>query len=223
MWLILWEVAGDVSRYIVQMMPCVLAGAVLFFILRPVRLRRLASKGLESPPLREMGIFLFMLFCAGMAALTVFPSNLWSYVLSPGRWPEGTTFWSFYPTITEVSVWLESLPEDLPQLLTPFPMGISYHFRSYWRVFLFLGNIGMFLPIGFFPVLLWRQGNLRRSTIVGILTSLAIETSQLFIDRGTDLDDLILNTVGAITGYFLYRLLRVAAPGFTAKFTCVKV
>lgn len=31
MWLILWEVAGDVSRYIVQMMPCVLAGAVLFF------------------------------------------------------------------------------------------------------------------------------------------------------------------------------------------------
>ena len=81
MWLILWEVAGDVSRYIVQMMPCVLAGAVLFFILRPVRLRRLASKGLESPPLREMGIFLFMLFCAGMAALTVFPSNLWSYVL----------------------------------------------------------------------------------------------------------------------------------------------
>ena len=118
---------------------------------------------------------------------------------------------------------LESLPEDLPQLLTPFPMGISCHFRSYWSVFLFLGNIGMFLPIGFFPVLLWRQGNLRRSTIVGILTSLAIETSQLFIDRGTDLDDLILNTVGAITGYFLYRLLRVAAPGFTAKFTCVKV
>lgn len=149
MWLILWGVAGDVSRYIVQMMPCVLAGAVLFFILRPVRLRRLASKGLESPPLREMGIFLFMLFCAGMAALTVFPSNLWSYVLSPGRWPEGTTFWSFYPTITEVSVRLESLPEDLPQLLTPFPMGISYHFRSYWSVFLFLGNIGMFLPIGF--------------------------------------------------------------------------
>lgn len=220
---ILWEVAGDIFHYIVQMLPCVLAGAVLFFILRPVRLRHLESKGLDSPPLREMGLFLFVLFGAGMAALTVFPSNLWSYVLSPSRWPEGTTFWSFYPTITEVSVRLESLSEDLPQLLTPFPMGISYHFRSYWSVFLFLGNIGMFLPAGFFPVLLWRQGDVWRSIMVGFLTSLTIETIQLFIDRGTDLDDLILNTVGAVTGYFLYRLLRAAAPGLTAKFTCVKV
>lgn len=57
----------------------------------------------------------------------------------------------------------------------------------------------------------------------GFLTSLSIETIQLFIDRGTDLDDLILNTVGASGGYLLYRLLRAAVPGFATKFTCVKV
>ena len=118
---------------------------------------------------------------------------------------------------------LQHLPAELPRLLTPFPGGIAYHFHSYWSAFLFLGNVGMFLPIGFFTALLWRRGNLWRSTLVGFLASLSIETIQLFIDRGTDLDDLILNTVGAAVGYLLYWLLRAAVPGFTAKFTCVKV
>ena len=214
MWSILEEAAEDIFRYVVQMLPCVLAGAILFFIFRPIRLRHLEEKGLASPALREAGMLLFVLFYAGLAALTIFPSNLWSYVLSPGRWPEGTTFWSFYPTIEEVMVRLQSLPGELPRLLTPFPLGIAYHFHSYWSTFLFLGNIGIFLPIGFFHALLWRRRSLLYSTAIGFLTSLTIETIQLFIDRGTDLDDLILNTAGAAAGYLLYRLLRSLRPGF---------
>lgn len=223
MWSVLKEAASDVLHYVVQMLPCAFAGAILFFMLLSVRRRRLVHRGLKSPVLREGGLLLFVLFCAGLAALTIFPSNLWSFVISPNRWPEGTTFWSFYPTIEELSTRLQRLPEALPQLLTPFPGGIAYHFHSYWSAFLFLGNVGMFLPIGFFVALLWRRGSLWRSTLAGFLTSLSIETTQLFIDRGTDLDDLILNTVGAAVGYVLYRLLHAVVPGFTAKFTCVKV
>lgn len=223
MWSVLEEAASDVLRYVVQMLPCSFAGAILFFALLPVRHRRLARRGLKSPALREGTLLIFVLFCAGLAALTVFPSNLWSYVVDPNRWPEGTTFWSFYPTWEELTVRLQRLPAELPRLLTPFPGGIAYHFHSYWSAFLFLGNVGMFLPIGFFTALLWRRGRLWRSALAGFLASLSIETIQLFIDRGTDLDDLILNTVGAAAGYLLYRLLRALVPGFAAKFTCVKV
>ena len=223
MWSVLEEVAGDVFRYVVQMLPCAFASAVLFFVLLPIRRQCLARRGLNSPVLREGTLLVFVLFCAGLAALTIFPSNLWSFVIAPNRWPDGTTFWSFYPTMEELSTRLQRLPEELPRLLTPFPGGIAYHFHSYWSAFLFLGNVGMFLPIGFFAALLWRQGSLWRSTLTGFLTSLSIETIQLFIDRGTDLDDLILNTVGAAAGYLLYRLLRAITPGFAAKFTCVKV
>ena len=223
MWSLLKEAVSDVLRYVVQMLPCAFAGAVLFFSLLPVRRRRLARRGLKSPALREGTLLIFVLFCAGLAALTVFPSNLWSYVVAPNHWPEGTTFWSFYPTWEELAVRLQRLPETLPRLLTPFPGGIAYHFHSYWSAFLFLGNVGMFLPIGFFTALLWRRGCLWSSALAGFLASLSIETIQLFIDRGTDLDDLILNTVGAAAGYLLYRLLRAIAPGFAAKFTCVKV
>ena len=223
MWPILKEAAGDILRYVIQMLPCALAGAGLFFALLPLRRRRLAIRGLRSPAPREGALLIFVLFCAGLAALTVFPSNLWSYVLEPGRWPEGTSFWSFYPTWEELTARLQRLPEELPRLLTPFPGGIIYHFHSYWSAFLFLGTMGMFLPIGFFTALLWRRERLWRSTLVGFLASLSIETIQLFIDRGTDLDDLILNTVGAAAGYLLYRLIRTIAPRATAKFTCVKV
>ena len=223
MWPTLKEAAGDILRYVIQMLPCALAGAGLFFALLPLRRRRLAGLGLRSPAPREGALLIFVLFCAGLAALTVFPSNLWSYVLEPGRWPDGTTFWSFYPTWEELTARLQRLPEELPRLLTPFPGGVTYHFHSYWSAFLFLGNIGMFLPIGFFTALLWRRGRLWRSTLVGFLASLSIETIQLFIDRGTDLDDLILNTVGAAAGYLLYRLVRAVAPRAAAKFTCVKV
>ena len=223
MWPILKEAAGDILRYVIQMLPCALAGAGLFFALLPLRRRRLAIRGLRSPAPREGALLIFVLFCAGLAALTVFPSNLWSYVLEPGRWPEGTSFWSFYPTWEELTARLQRLPEELPRLLTPFPGGIIYHFHSYWSAFLFLGNMGMSLPIGFFTALLWRRERLWRSTLVGFLASLSIETIQLFIDRGIDLDDLILNTVGAAAGYLLYRLIRTIAPRATAKFTCVKV
>ena len=223
MWPILKEAAGDILRYVRQMLPCALAGALLFFAFVPLRRRRLSRLGLKSPAAREAALLCFVLFCAGLASLTVFPSNLWSYVLSPGRWPEGTTFWSFYPTMEELSAQLHRLPERLSRLLTPFPGDIAQHFDSYWSAFLFLGNIGMFLPLGFFPALLWRRGNLWRSTLVGFLSSLGIETIQLFIDRGTDLDDLILNTVGAAAGYLLYRLLRAIIPSLTGKFICVKV
>ena len=223
MWPILKEAAEDILRYVRQMLPCALADAGLFFALLPLRCRRLARRGLRSPATREGALLVFVLFCAGLAALTVFPSNLWSYVLEPGRWPEGTTFWSFYPTWEELTARLQRLPEELPRLLTPFPGGVAYHFHSYWSAFLFLGNIGMFLPIGFFTALLWRRGRLWRSTLVGFLASLSIETIQLFIDRGTDLDDLILNTVVAAAGYLLYRLVRAVAPRAIAKFTCVKV
>ena len=223
MWPILKEAAGDILRYVIQMLPCALAGAGLFFALLPLRRRRLARRGLRSPATREGALLVFVLFCAGLAALTVFPSNLWSYVLEPGRWPEGTTFWSFYPTWEELTARLQRLPEELPRLLTPFPGGVAYHFHSYWSAFLFLGNIGMFLPIGFFTALLWRRGRLWRSTLVGFLASLSIETLQLFVNRSTDVDDLILNTVGAAAGYLLYRLVRAVAPRAIAKFTCVKV
>ena len=72
---------------------------------------------------------------------------------------------------------------------------------------LFLGNICWFVPFGFlFPMLLKRKSFLVTITI-GFMFSFFIETMQFVFYKGVaELDDLILNTVGAAIGYILYKI-----------------
>lgn len=69
----------------------------------------------------------------------------------------------------------------------------------------YLLNIVMFLPLGFLVPLIWKQmANLIRILELGF--SLFIEISQLLNNRSTDIDDLLMNTLGALSGYLLYRI-----------------
>lgn len=71
----------------------------------------------------------------------------------------------------------------------------------------FFGNIAGFMPLGFFPALLWRGGSLKRALLIGFSSSLFIEVWQIFIPRTTDIDDILLNTLGALLGYLVWKLL----------------
>lgn len=75
----------------------------------------------------------------------------------------------------------------------------------------------MFMPLGFFVPLLWKISN-RFVILLGFSFSLLIETSQLFLNRQTDVDDLMLNTVGVILGLLLYKLLNRKNKSFMSKF-----
>ncbi len=70
----------------------------------------------------------------------------------------------------------------------------------------FLGNIIVFIPIGFFIKVLWNPSN-RETVLIGFSISLFIEIVQLFLNRTSDIDDLILNTLGVILGIILYKFL----------------
>ncbi len=50
--------------------------------------------------------------------------------------------------------------------------------------------------------LLWK------TALSGITFSLIIELSQLFNGRITDIDDLLMNTLGALIGWVIFRLLK---------------
>jgi len=83
-----------------------------------------------------------------------------------------------------------------------------------------LGNIGMFIPIGFFSALLWRNGRWWKSALIGFLISFLVEFVQFFIGRSTDIDDIILNTTGALLGYWCYFILKLLSPAWIDKFHC---
>lgn len=71
----------------------------------------------------------------------------------------------------------------------------------------YLLNILLFLPLGFLAPLLWKKWDRAASMLgAGLGFSLLIEASQLLNIRSTDVDDLILNTFGALVGFLLYRV-----------------
>lgn len=73
-----------------------------------------------------------------------------------------------------------------------------------------IGNTTMFVPLGIVWPAVFKKLNTHWKVIVaGFGVSLAIEVLQLpFFDRATDIDDLILNTLGFLMGYGSYLLVK---------------
>lgn len=82
-----------------------------------------------------------------------------------------------------------------------------------------LGNVALFLPIGFLLPLLWRRNRLLRTILFGFFLSLLIECIQLFLIRSPDIDDLILNTLGTCIGYLLFFVLHLLLPRLCGWFS----
>ena len=96
------------------------------------------------------------------------------------------------------------------------PFSDETHWLGVQRVL----NAVMFAPLGFLLPVLWR--GCRKwsvTTLAGFLLSLTIEILQMFCFRATDVDDLLMNTLGAGFGFFAAWLFfhkkwaREPAPG----------
>ena len=57
-----------------------------------------------------------------------------------------------------------------------------------------------------------------KALLTGFAVTAFIECCQLCVGRAFDVDDLLLNTLGAMLGYGLYRLLKKLVPHFAARF-----
>lgn len=73
-----------------------------------------------------------------------------------------------------------------------------------------VGNIICFMPFGFFLPINSRRGRYWYNVVLfSFLFSLCIETIQLVFKVGSfDVDDMILNTLGGVFGYLLYKLVQ---------------
>lgn len=69
-------------------------------------------------------------------------------------------------------------------------------------------NTVMFAPLGFLlPAYFERYRRWNRTIAAGFLTSLTVEAIQLFTFRATDVDDLIMNTLGTLVGFLMAKLV----------------
>lgn len=190
---------SEILHYIWRMIPAALLGLGAYLAVWPLRRRRLQGKGLATTPWHETAMALFFMFLAGLLWLTVLPEL---------RWESGELAWKRGGmngfNLRPFVIFKQS------RILARQGNG-TYFLINFW------GNIAMFLPIGFFPALLWRGDRWWRALLGGAGLSMAIELCQLPMARGTDIDDLWLNTLGALLGYGLARLAQRLWPTLTQR------
>ena len=79
-------------------------------------------------------------------------------------------------------------------------------------------NIVMMMPFGFMLALIWPQfRSLKKVALTGFVFAAAIEISQLFNHRATTVDDLIMNTLGAVIGCLVFMVFYKLAAKKGAK------
>lgn len=184
-----------ILNYILCMLPYILIALPIFLIVRYVLYKKNNSK---INWYRELGLLLFTLFIVGLASQTILPKfelKNGIHIINNGKHITNLIpFKVLFDTYNEV-----------------MNGNISYFIIN------FLGNIIMFMPIGFFIPLLFNI-SYKKTILIGSLSSIFIEISQLFLIRGTDIDDVILNTIGVILGVLILKLLNKKYNKFLLKF-----
>lgn len=186
-----------VLSFLVNMLPYMILTIPVFLIVRFIINKKKDNK---VNWYREFALFLFIICVVGLASQTIIPKfefgvNGFNFIKNGIHNTNLIPFKVLFETYHEVFI------------------------NGYVNYFIinFLGNIIMFMPFGFFIPLLWNISN-KKIILIGFCSSLFIEISQLFLTRGTDVDDLILNTLGVFIGSLVFNLLNKKANKLLAKF-----
>ena len=182
--------------YIVDMLPYMIFALPIIIVSRFIYNKIRGFKKLNI--YHEVGVIVFLLFMTALFSQTVM------------------AFLYTGPIVTRTFTNLNLIPfqvfQDNYYAITEI---------DYWQPFIinFLGNICVFMPIGFMIPLLWNWFNrFWKVSLVGLGTSLFIETMQLTQARSSDIDDLWLNTLGSMFGYAVYFLMNKFYPRLIEKF-----
>ena len=97
----------------------------------------------------------------------------------------------------------------------PFKEMFRYDVGSYKFYKNIIGNILLFLPYGFFVSNYLDSKKIFRPVFLSLILSITIELVQYYIGRVFDIDDIILNVVGACLGYLVYKLFNYIKTKFS--------
>lgn len=173
-----------IISFIAKMLPYMVFGGIVFIIVRLIYNRKK-----QINYLHEIFFLLFVMFISGLASITILPQI----------------------SISGGQILISGIGSGEVNLI-PFKVFADNAYEISCGNFSFIlintfGNILMFIPFGLFPPLLWHNIKLGKSALIGFFASFTVETVQLFLSRGTDVDDLWLNTLGTCLGYVIYILI----------------
>lgn len=165
-----------------------------------ISLQMSESMPLVDKYLRRWLMMLFALYAAAVCYLVL---------LSPDRWHRRAFTLDWKQRMLEYGVpqYTRIFQNTKPlQTLTDYIFHAE-HYNLSNMLYNVLGNLALFLPLGMLvPTLFLSFRSIHRVFFTGLVSSLAIEFLQFWFALGSfDVDDLLLNLVGALSGYALFR------------------
>ncbi|MDF2505374.1 VanZ family protein [Clostridium sp.] len=130
---------------------------------------------------------LYILFFMYLCLMT------WEIFIGPYRSYSGVRRYNLYPFKTIIEFLLNAS---------------KYNFQV---IFInLIANIITFIPLGFFMSLLFRRSyNLINMLLLYVFIITCIEIGQFILNVGVlDIDDVILNTIGCVLGFMVYKVVK---------------
>ncbi|WP_258173528.1 VanZ family protein [Bacillus inaquosorum] len=183
---------------------------VLYFCFIFYRLiRRVLYKKSRLSIHKHIVIFCLLVYFFNLISVTLFPMPIDADLIKDMKYDSYIPFVSgnnFIPFYFFVDVYHEGL--------------------QYYVIRSIGGNLILLLPVGLlFPLLFKKLNNVKRILLTGFFISLFIELAQLSISvyirsvyRSFDVDDLFLNTLGTVIGYWLFFILSMFYKRVTYRF-----
>ena len=131
------------------------------------------------------------------------------------------TFFPFRPVNGVIQPLIFDLSTAFPPKINLIPLVFLFDYEVFREALInVIGNTTMFIPIGIvWPSVFKRLDTHGKVIAAGVGFSLIIEILQLpFSDRVSDIDDLLLNSLGYICGYAIYLLvIKICQKGRKSK------
>jgi Glycopeptide antibiotics resistance protein len=196
---------SKIIGYLLNMIPYMLIAIPIIIIFRIIFIIRLKKKGFKTNIYHEVGLCLFIMFLVGLASQTFIPKL--EFGNSAMAIVNGNLLGEM--NLIPGKVFVDSYREC-------FQNGYYFYF-----VVNVIGNICLFVPIGFCVPLLWEKVSANKIVLIALCSSIIIEVCQYPQARGTDIDDIWINILGALIGYVIFMFLSKKIPAFMGKFKVV--
>lgn len=180
--------SGSVLGYFFQAVPITCVVGIIYVIIRVVIIKR---NNLTVEWLKEIMKLLFTCYLTGLISLVILPANFWLDFFDGvflGWWDEMLPIFSFGG--------FNLVPSLIKALSGEFTIGS-------WVKTMLIGNIAMFLPLGFFLPFVTERVNRKNIFVVSIAVPFIVELLQMIFGRSFDVDDLICNFIGIVAGFFI--------------------
>lgn len=185
--------SGSVLGYFFQAVPITCFVGIVYLIIRVVTVKRNKFK---VEWLKEIMKLLFTCYLTGLISLVVLPANFWLSFFDGillGRWDEMLPIFSFGG--------FNLVPSLIKALSGELTIGS-------WVKTMLIGNIAMFLPLGFFLPFVTERVNRKNIFVVAIAVPFIVELLQMVFGRSFDIDDLICNFIGIVVGFFIAYVIK---------------